>query len=299
MKRRTIGGGSAEYPLLLKEIPDPPRQLEVAGRRMEQGPAVAVVGSRRASPYGIEIAEWMGAELAKAGVTIVSGLAFGIDAAAHRGALAAGGSTVAVMGCGVDVCYPAGNRRLYAQIASEGTLVSEYPDGTVPMPYHFPIRNRIIAGMTLGVLIVEAKVKGGAMITARLAADFGREVFAVPGMVHSSISQGPHSLIREGARLVTSPEDVLEDLGLQRTEEAGERVEDLGLDEQRVLDALRAEPILLDLVASRARMPASTVAAVLLGLEMRGLVTRMPGGRYARAVKASGVAELVRQSSRC
>ena len=287
MNLRTIGQRDAEYPALLKEVPGPPDRLWLAGKPLEPGPALAVVGTRRASRYGLEAAFWLGRELAASGVTIVSGLAKGIDGAAHRGALAAEGRTVAVMGCGLDICYPARHRDLFDQIAVCGTLVSEYEPGTRPLPYHFPVRNRIIAGMALGVVLVEASVAGGAMITARLAMEFGREVFAVPGAVHSPVSVGPHLMVRDGARLVASADQILDDLGMLRCPPADLPGPELHPDEARVMAVLEAEPLLLDLIARRAGMPASTTAAVLVKLEMAFLVSRRPGGRYAKAVETA------------
>jgi DNA processing protein len=286
---RTIGRRDAEYPALLKEVPGPPDRMWLAGKPLDQAPALAVVGTRRASRYGLEAAFWLAKELAQSGITIVSGMAKGIDGAAHRGALAAGGRTVAVMGCGLDICYPARHRDLFDQITAVGTLVSEYEPGTRPLPYHFPVRNRIIAGMTLGVVLVEASNGGGAMITARLGMEFGREVFAVPGAVHSPVSVGPHLMVRDGARLVASADQILEDLGMLRCPPAGQPPPPLHPDEARVLAVLEAEPLLLDLVARRAGMPASTTAAVLVKLELVGLVSRRPAGRYARAVNAESV----------
>ncbi|MGH2732680.1 MAG: DNA-processing protein DprA, partial [Actinomycetota bacterium] len=181
-RTRVIRPGGGEYPKLLEEIPAPPTQLYVTGRALEPAPYLAVVGTRRPSRYGLEVAFWLARELAASGVVVVSGMATGIDAAAHRGALCAGtpsGSpTVAVLGNGIDVCYPRQNASLHREITERGTLISEYSPGTPPLPHHFPVRNRIIAGMCLGVVIIEARLKGGAMITARLAAEAGREVLA-------------------------------------------------------------------------------------------------------------------------
>lgn len=286
MNVRTIGRRDAEYPALLREVPGPPDRMWLAGKPLDQAPALAVVGTRRASRYGLEAAFWLAKELAQSGITIVSGMAKGIDGAAHRGALAAGGCTVAVMGCGLDICYPARHRDLFDLIRENGTLVSEYEPGTRPLPYHFPVRNRIIAGMSLGVVLVEASVAGGAMITARLGMEFGREVFAVPGAVHSPVSVGPHLMVRDGARLVASADQILEDLGMLRCPPADLPGPALHPDEARVLGVLEAEPLLLDLIARRSGMPASTTAAVLVNLELAGLVSRRPGGRYARAVDA-------------
>lgn len=289
MTYRSIGRSDAEYPALLREIPQPPKELWLNGAPLDGAPALAVVGTRRATRYGLETAFWLARELAGAGITIVSGLAKGIDAAAHRGALAGSGRTVAVLGCGLDICYPARHRDLLRQIESTGTVLTEYPPGTRPLPHHFPVRNRILAGMSLGVVLVEAAQAGGAMITARLAADFGREVFAVPGAVHSPVSRGPHLMIREGARLAASADQILEDLGMTSPEPApAEDAFELHPDEARLLSVLEAEPLLMDLLASRAGMPLSTAAAVLAKLELKSLVSRRPGGRYAFAVD-SGV----------
>lgn len=282
----TIGRRDPEYPALLREIAGPPEEMWLTGRPLDGAPALAVVGTRRASRYGTETAFWLAKELALAGITVVSGLAKGIDAAAHRGALAGAGRTVAVMGCGLDICYPARHRDLFDQIESCGSLISEYPPGTRPLPRHFPVRNRIIAGMTLGVVLVEASAAGGAMITARLAMEFGREVFAVPGAVHSPVSVGPHLLVRDGARLAASADQILEDLGMLRSTPAPGDPPDLHPDEARVLAFLEAEPLLLDIVARRAGLPPSTTAAVLAKLELRSLVSRRPGGRFATAVEA-------------
>ena len=283
--------GGAGYPPLLAEAPGAPVALWVSGAPLEPAPYVGVVGTRRASRYGLEVATWMGRELAAAGVVVVSGMAAGVDAAAHRGALATG-STVAVLGSGVDVCYPRSNAALYGEIAERGSLVSEYPPGTTPAPWRFPARNRIIAGMALGVVIVEARRDGGAMITARLALEYGREVFAVAGPVHASGSEGPHALVRDGARLVTSARDVLEDLGLASPQSAASWTQDpmpalmasLSPDERCVLGVLQAEPQLLDRIARLAGMPASATTAVLSRLELAGLASRHPGARFARTV---------------
>jgi DNA processing protein len=281
---RTVWRSDAAYPALLREIPDPPERLYLAGKDLEQGPAIAVVGSRRATRYGLEVAHWLAAELASDGLTVVSGLARGIDAAAHRGALSVGGSTIAVMGCGLDICYPASHRSLFNKIAEQGSLISEHQTGTPPLAFHFPIRNRIIAGMTLGVVIVEGVPNGGAMITARLAMEFGREVFAVPGAVHSRSSLGPHLLIRDGARLAGSAAQILEDLGISSTPRQVPELDALHPDEQRLMDSLEAEPELLDVIARKVRMPVSTATAILVKLEMKSLATRYPGGRYSRSV---------------
>lgn len=288
LRPRLVVREDGEYPPLLREIPGSPGGLFVSGRRLEPAPHVAVVGTRRSSRYGLEVGAWIGRELASSGVVVVSGLAAGIDAAAHRGALEASGATVAVLGCGLDICYPRVNMALYRQIAERGTLVTEYPPGTPPAPYRFPARNRIIAGLALGVVIVEARPDGGAMITARLAMEFGREVFAVPGAVHGPGAEGPHRLIRDGARLVTSARDVLEDLGMAAPPNWVQppllAAPAVTSDQRCVLAVLGADPMVLDRIAKLAGLPASAAASVLSRLELTGLVSRHPGGRFARPV---------------
>jgi DNA processing protein len=296
MDIRVVGPRDPEYPPLLREAPGAPVRLFAAGRPLEPAPLVSVVGSRRASRYGIEVAEWLAAGLAAAGFVVVSGMALGIDAAAHRGALAGGGCTVAVLGCGLDVPYPRANARLRGSILEHGTLLSEHPLGVPPLARHFPVRNRIIAGMSLGTVVVEAFAPGGALITARLASEMGREVFAVPGPVNAAGSRGAHALVREGARLVTSAEDVVQDLGFAApsrpaaADDAGAPPEadgplaGLGPDERRLLALLDGHPLLLDAVAGDAGLPVSAAAAVLARLEIKGLAARHPGGRFVRTV---------------
>lgn len=283
MNIRRINPESGEYPVLLSEIPGRPKLLHAIGKPMEPAPYCAVVGTRRASRYGLHLAETIAHDLALTGVVVVSGMAWGVDAAAHHGALKAGGTTIAVLGSGPDVCYPNGNRNLYQAIVERGTIVSEYQPGARPLPHYFPERNRIIAGMSLGVVVVEGKTNGGAMITARLAGEFGREVFAVPGPVQSENSEGPHLLIKEGCRLVTSADDVLEGLGMESPpiQAQNSMIPALGPDEQRVVAALSATPVLLDSVASEVGMPASTAASVLARLEIKGIVTRHAGARFS------------------
>jgi DNA processing protein len=316
---REVRIGDPEYPPLLREVPDAPPLLYAAGCALEPAPMVSVVGTRRASRYGLEVAAWLTRGLAAAGLLVVSGMALGVDAAAHRGALDGGGTTVAVLGCGLDVCYPLANAALRAAILERGTLLSEHPAGVRPRAWYFPIRNRIIAGMSLGTVIVEARKAGGALITARLASDLGREVFAVPGPVNADGSRGAHALVRDGARLVTCAADVLEDLGFGdlpglcgscgpsgpcgpagltgpagpdagaqpqgagASAGPGSGLAGVGPDEQRLFAVLEAEPLLLDAIALRARLPVSAAAAVLARLELKGVATRHPGGRFARA----------------
>ena len=200
----------ADYPDLLRQITDPPAQLFVRGT-LPQSPMVAVVGSRRATPYGLRVAYDLAAALVSAGITVVSGLARGIDASAHRGALAGSGTTVAVLATGLDCIYPPEHAQLAEDIAGHGALVTEAPPGTAPLPGRFPVRNRIISGLSLGVVVVEAAQRSGALITARLALEQGREVFAIPGSIENPLTVGPHALIQDGAKLVAGVEDILDE----------------------------------------------------------------------------------------
>lgn len=290
------------YPQSLLTIPDPPVLLYVRGNPDRLGqPGLSVVGARSATAQGVTNAEAFSRSLAEAGLAIVSGLALGIDAAAHRGALAAEGITIAVIGTGADRVYPARNRALAHQIAAHGAIVSEYPLGTPPLPHNFPRRNRIIAGLGLGVLVVEAAVGSGSLITARLAADCGREVFAIPGSIHSPLARGCHRLIRDGAKLVETASDVLEELrwngitgerapiarsALQaaRTVPAQASLAPPPDDDQtrRVIDALGHDPTDLDTLATRSGLTLDALYAILLPLELDGHISRMPGGRFQR-----------------
>lgn len=204
-----------DYPRRLKEIFDPPPGLFYLGRLPDgDAPAVAIVGSRRPTSYGLAAAEKLGRDMARAGVTVVSGMARGIDTAAHLGVLGDGGATVAVLGCGVDVVYPRENKKVMEKIAVNGAVISEFPPGSAPEAWHFPVRNRIISGLVGALVVVEAAERSGALITADLALEQGREVLAVPGNITSPLSRGPNRLIKQGARLVEGPEDILEELGL-------------------------------------------------------------------------------------
>lgn len=291
---RRITRTDPEYPPLLREIADPPVALNVIGLPLEPRPMLAIVGARKPTAYGLEVAEWFAAELARAGLLVVSGMARGIDAAAHLGALDAGASSVAVLGCGLDICYPRSNHHIYRRLLESGTIVSEYPSGTAPLPHHFPTRNRIIAGMSLGALIVEGRPEGGAMITARLSMEFAREVFAVPGPVHSPVSVGPHLLIRDGARITTSPLDILEELGLSgqlsfESDDSPPAAPELSPEESMVLASVQAQPVLLDIIASAAGIPASTASAILARLELKDLVARHAGSRFSATRQATQV----------
>jgi len=279
----------ADYPRLLREIPDPPLALFHRGALEHlQKPAVAVVGSRAASRYGLAAAERLSKELTTLGLTVVSGLARGIDAAAHRGALAAGGSTIAVLGAGLDIDYPRENRRLRRSLEESGLILSEYPPDTVPRPMNFPIRNRIISGLSAGVIIVEATSKSGSLITARLAAEQGREVFAVPGPIFSGGSEGPNRLIQYGAKLVHDVDDVMTEITaflpaemLESPKRATEPNVDVAL--QPILECLRYdEAIHVDEAAARLSIGPGELSEKLLQLELLDLVRAVPGGRYQR-----------------
>ena len=274
------------YPKLLLEIPDPPVILYAHGRvELLERAALAVVGSRNATAQGQHDAEYFARTFSDAGFTIVSGLALGIDAAAHRGGLAGQGSTIAVLGTGVDVHYPPRNSSLAEQIAREGLLLSEYPLGSRPLGHNFPRRNRLISGLSLGCLVVEAALASGSLITARSAAEQGRDVFAIPGSIHSPLSKGCHALIKAGAKLVDSAEDVLAELpglrGLQRTEPDEEHPgRSAGSDP--LLEQMGFDAIDVDSLCARIGWPAERVAGELLRLELEGLVATLPGGLYQR-----------------
>jgi DNA processing protein len=279
------------YPRGLREIHNPPIALFVRGQLVPSDAlAIAIVGTRHATSYGVRQAERLAMGLSRAGLTIVSGLARGIDAAAHRGALLAGGRTLAVLGCGVLQVYPPEHAELAEQIALQGALISEAPPRSQPHSGMFPQRNRLISGLTLGVVVVEAAQRSGALISAEHAMEQGREVFAVPGPVDSRSSRGCHQLLREGAKLVETVEDVLEELGPLVAATPGEdgRVVrhpaelQLNQQEQAVLDATTTEPLTIDQVVVRSGLPVHRVLATLSVLEMRHLIRRLSGNLVAR-----------------
>ncbi len=277
------------YPPLLRQIPDPPGLLFVRGELTEQDRfAVAIVGSRSPRPYGVHMARRLAADLATAGLTIVSGGARGIDGAAHDAAMRAGGRTIAVMGCGIDVAYPAEHRELFNRIAARGAIVSEFPPGTPPESWRFPRRNRIISGLSRGVIVCDAPEDSGSLITATCAAEQSREVFAVPGNVDTGHNRGAHRLLKEGARLVESAEDVLEELGIEASREKKAPAErprtQVTPDEMRILELLDLEPVPLDVIIEKTALPPSEVAGLLTFLEMKQLVRRLAGPSYVRVV---------------
>ncbi|HHM04412.1 MAG TPA: DNA-protecting protein DprA [Gammaproteobacteria bacterium] len=281
----------ARYPALLKELKDPPPVLFVQGEpACLSHPQVAVVGSRNPSPAGLDNARAFSRELARQGLAITSGLAVGIDGAAHAGALAGGGITLAVIGTGPDRIYPSAHRELAEAIARQGALVSEFPLGTPPRPAHFPRRNRLISGLSLGTLVVEASPQSGSLITARLAAEQGRDVFAIPGSIHNPLARGCHALIRQGAKLIESAEDIVGELGsiaqfVRNAAAAAPRsdaAQAAAIPHQDLLDCMGYEPVPLDLVVERSGLTAERVSSILLELELHGLVAAAPGGFYSR-----------------
>jgi DNA processing protein len=301
------------YPPALLTMPDPPALLYVKGRLdLLHAKGVAVVGSRSATPQGVEDAERFSRALSQAGLVVVSGLALGIDGAAHRGALSERGSTIAVIGTGADLVYPSAHQSLARQIATTGAIISEWPLGTPARAANFPQRNRLIAGLAGGVLIVEAAMRSGSLITARLANEMGRDVFALPGSIHAPLSRGCHRMLKQGAKLVETPEEILEELGFAAPPKApagitapwksllaepapspgaaststGAAETRLSPEAQTLLTALGHAPATLEILAARTDMEDATLQSTLLQLELAGHVTVLPGGRFARATHA-------------
>jgi DNA processing protein len=299
-----IALGDARYPENLREITTPPERLYVRGRFAEDDAlAVAIVGSRAATSYGLAVAERLAADLAARGVTVVSGLARGIDSAAHRGALRAGGRTIAVLGSGVDVIYPPENRRLAGEIESHGAVVSQFEPGTRPLSGHFPARNRVIAGLALAVVVVEAAEKSGSLITAGFAEEMGREVMAVPGLLTSAQSVGAHRLIQDGAALIQGWEDVVSQLPLRwrdritstsmkitamrpaparpDTFEAGHLAHHQS-EHSQLLGLIGEEPTDIDGIIERSGMTPGRAAALLVTLEVEGRIRQLEGKRFVQ-----------------
>ena len=275
-----------DYPQALLNIPDPPLLLYVKGRPgLLNRPALAVVGSRNATPQGIGNAEAFAKTLSDAGLCIISGMAHGIDAAAHRGALRGQGSSIAIVGTGLDKVYPAANRELAHELAQQGALVSEFPLGTPPLAANFPRRNRLISGMSAGCLVVEAGLQSGSLITARMALEQGRDVFAIPGSIHAPQSKGCHALLKQGAKLVETAQDILEELGgllptpMRNPAAKGEDMHDPDF---ALLDHLGYDPVDVDTLRARSGLTVAELSAMLLTLELEGLVSALPGGLYQR-----------------
>jgi len=285
---------TTDYPPLLRESPDAPGVLYVRGDlRILSEPQLAMVGSRNPTAGGRATAREFAMFFANAGITITSGLALGIDTACHEGALAGGGPTVAVLGCGLDQIYPRENQALADRIAATGALITEFPPGSSPLPAYFPQRNRIIAGLSHGTLVVEAAQRSGSLITARLAGVAGREVFAIPGSIHNPLARGCHQLIRQGAKLVEHPEDVLSELKISLVAQlvasapgapprSQQGAPPLDKEYKILLDALAFEPASVDSLIERTGMNSESIASMLLILELDGHVAPHPGGRYSR-----------------
>jgi len=288
----------AEFPQSLLQIYDPPVLLYVRGdASILNQPSLGIVGTRRPTIYGTQMAELMGRDLAKRGLVVVSGLARGVDAIAHKGATEAGGCAIGVLGTGVDVCYPKENKKLFEKVLERGAVISELPTGSHPAPENFPVRNRIIAGMPLGVVIVEGKQYSGSLITARLAMEFGREVFGVPGNVTQEVSFAPNQLIKQGAKLVTNAEDVIEELptpvraALVQAEavESQQRnllaAEGLSLIEKKIYELLSAEEsVQIDEIVETTGLNSSEVLATLFELEMKGIIRQLPGKQFSKVL---------------
>ncbi|MFZ6843660.1 DNA-processing protein DprA [Undibacterium sp. RuTC16W] len=282
----------ANYPRALLDIPDPPVLIYVKGRlALLDAPTIAVVGSRNATAQGIRNAEQFSEALSKAGLTISSGMAAGIDAAAHHGALRGAGSTVAVIGTGADIVYPARNRALAHLIADGGCIVSEYPLGMPAIASNFPRRNRLISGLAKGVLVIEAAAQSGSLITARMAAEQGRDVFAIPGSIHSPLAKGCHQLIKQGAKLVDTAQDILDELrflplmrpvAASSTQATSASLSDIVSADQRLLDAIGYDPVHVDHLVERIAMDVAELSGVLLTLELDGHIEQLPGGMVKR-----------------
>ena len=277
------------YPSMLKEIHDPPILFYMKGKGIPRSlPLVALVGSRNPSHYGLKIAEEMGQALAKRGVGIVSGMARGIDSAAHWGCIKGRGFTIAVLGTGVDVAYPSSNKKLRGRITESGTVISEFPMGTSPEPRNFPRRNRIISGLSRGVVIVEATKKSGSLITASSGLDQGREVFAVPGNIYSLKSTGCHFLIKQGAKLVENPDDILEELGLTYDNSfKSDNMNDpprlpMEASEKHIYDMIGDYPTHIDQIAKSGQLEPAEASSILMRMELKGVIKQLPGKMFVR-----------------
>ncbi len=271
------------YPEKLKEIFDPPPVLYIKGElKLEDNLALAVVGTRRVTAYGREVTEILVRDLASSGLTIVSGLARGVDALAHKAALDSGCRTIAVLGCGVDIVYPAQNVTLAKEIIKNGAIISEYPPGTQPIPGHFPARNRIISGLSLGTLVTEADEKSGSLITASLALEQNREVFAVPGPIYSQLSKGPSGLIKQGAKLVTSAADILEELNIEQKKNSAKVKQIIpdNLDEEMIIKLLINEPKHIDELLRESKFSSNKLNGLLVTMELKGKISCLGNGSY-------------------
>lgn len=285
MGARLLTWEEEEYPPNLKQIYDPPPVLYIVGKVTPYDQrAVAIVGSRYPTTYGRLAAERISSGLGKLGVTVVSGLARGVDSSAHQGALASGGRTIGVLGCGIDIIYPPENRGLFDRVSGQGAVISEFPLKTPPDSDHFPIRNRIISGVSLGVVVVEATLRSGSLITARFALEQGREVYALPGNVDSARSEGTNQLIKQGAKLVIRAEDIVEEImpHFQLAPPPEPPKPKLTEAEAKVLAVLEREAMHIDPIAAKSNLPTPRVSAVLLSLELAGHVKQLPGMRFIK-----------------
>lgn len=280
---RIITIKDAEYPDLLKQIPDAPVVIYKKGDLPISSRTFAVVGARKATFEGMALAERIAETLSSAGITVVSGLARGVDAAAHKGALRQRGKTVGVLGCGIDICYPVENSALFRAMARDGAILTEYTPGEKPLKHHFPERNRIIAGLSMGVLVVEASAHSGSLITARLALDYGRDVMAVPGRVYDEAYKGTNGLIKQGARLVEDIQDIVS-YCFPDTEFRIETRVDLDGDEDYIYRLLTVDRVHVDELIERSNLETRNVVAILTRLEMKDLVRSAPGGFYMRKI---------------
>ncbi|MBW1849833.1 MAG: DNA-protecting protein DprA [Deltaproteobacteria bacterium] len=281
----------SSYPRLLKEIHSPPMLLYIKGKNIPNNQtSIAVVGSRNPTYYGIKASERIGFGLARRGIGVVSGMAKGIDSAAHMGCLRGKGFTVAVIGTGIDLVYPASNRKLSEQISESGAVISEFPIGSPPEPRNFPMRNRIISGLSRGVAVVEATKKSGSLITASMALEQGREIFAVPGSIDSFKSTGSHSLIKQGAKLIENADDILDEFGFSDRpiqenaflQDMSDKVPDMGGSEQKIYEILGDYPIHIDEIVRQGDMDAGEVSSALMELELKGLAKQLMGKMFVR-----------------
>ncbi len=288
-KARIILYSDQDYPLALREIHDPPMVLYIQGKEIPHNLShIAIVGSRNPTPYGQKVAEKIGQGLARRGLSVVSGMARGIDSAAHWGCLSGRGFTVAVIGTGIDIVYPASNQKLFHQIIQKGAVISEFPLGTPPEPKNFPIRNRIISGLSMGVVVVEATKKSGSLITAALALDQGREVFAVPGSINSFKSTGCHFLIKQGAGLIENSDDILDQLDLnyphapKRDTFKETPMPPMEASEGTIYNLIGDYPTHIDQIARESHLEPSEVSGILLRMELKGIITQLPGKMFVR-----------------
>ncbi|MGB2705606.1 MAG: DNA-processing protein DprA [Candidatus Omnitrophota bacterium] len=287
MAVRKIKRENKEYPDILRHIYNAPEELFIDGKILaSDSDAIAIVGTRRATPYGLEQCEKLSFDLAVRGITVVSGMALGIDSAAHRGAIKAGGRTIAVLGSGHNNIYPAENKKLYREIVKNGAVISEFPPDTLPFKANFPRRNRIISGISRGVIVVEAPGRSGALITADFALEQGREVFAMPGNISSAKSSGANRLIKEGAKLVENVEDILEELNyvnnVKEVKSDVSRIPSMSFEEKAIFDILGDRPKPIDEISETVEIPVNKISKTLLKLELKKLIKALPGENFVK-----------------